>query len=41
MYPLGQQLTEPQLCEDQSRPACCYVVVSVLARFDVSIDIYD
>ncbi|GLI80878.1 hypothetical protein PoHVEF18_009238 [Penicillium ochrochloron] len=21
-----QQLTEPQLCEDQSRPACCYTI---------------
>ncbi|KAJ5682762.1 hypothetical protein N7462_005927 [Penicillium macrosclerotiorum] len=20
------QLTEPQLCEDQSRPACCYTI---------------
>lgn len=26
----GQLLTEPQLCEDQSRPACCYTIVRLL-----------
>lgn len=25
---LGDQLDQPQLCEDQSRPACCYTIVS-------------
>lgn len=24
----GHQLTVPQLCEDRSRPACCYPIVS-------------
>ncbi|KAJ9489560.1 hypothetical protein VN97_g3701 [Penicillium thymicola] len=23
---LGDQLDQPQLCEDQSRPACCYTI---------------
>jgi hypothetical protein len=27
---LGDQLTLPQLCEDQSRPACCYTIVSYI-----------
>lgn len=25
----GVQLKVPQLCEDRSRPACCYPIVSV------------
>lgn len=24
----GMQLKKPQLCEDKSRPACCYTIVS-------------
>jgi hypothetical protein len=25
---VGDELKKPQLCEDQSRPACCYTIVS-------------
>ena len=25
---IGKALSQPQLCEDQSRPACCYEIVS-------------